>query len=86
VASNDEGPKQSITKPLSKKQLGKITTSDVPMYLRKSPPETLIDQSTTPNISLTQSNSNLPTMLVASSAKKTNDSQLSESSEEDSEV
>ncbi len=31
AASNDEGPKQSIMKPLSKKQLAKITTSDVPM-------------------------------------------------------
>ncbi len=33
VASNDEGPKQSIMKQLSKKQLAKITTSDVPMNL-----------------------------------------------------
>ncbi len=38
AASNDEGSEQSIMKPLSKKQLAKITTSYVPMYLRKSPP------------------------------------------------
>jgi hypothetical protein len=69
-ASNDEGLKQSIMKPLSKKQLAKITTSDVPMNLRKSPPERLIDQSTTQNISLTLLNTNLSTMLAVCSAKK----------------
>jgi hypothetical protein len=72
-------------KPLSKKQLAKITTSDVPMNLRKSPPERLIDQSTTHNISLMLPNTNLSTMLVACSAKKTVHNKLSESSEEDSE-
>ncbi len=40
VGSNDEGPKQCI----------EITTPDVPMNLRKSPPEQLIHQSTTPNV------------------------------------
>jgi hypothetical protein len=70
VASNDEGPKQSITKTLSKKKLAKITTSDVPMNLRKSPPERLIDQSTTQNISLMLPSTNLSTTLVACSAKK----------------
>jgi hypothetical protein len=53
VASNDEGPKQCIEKTLSKKNLAKITTPDVPMNLRKSPPEQLIHQSTTQNMSLT---------------------------------
>ncbi len=43
AGSNDEGPKQCI----------EITTSDVPMNLRKSPPEQLIHQSTAPNASLT---------------------------------
>ncbi len=79
------GPKKSIMMPLLQKQVAKITTSDVPMYLRKSSPETLIDQSTTQNILLMLPNTNLSTMLVASSAKKTVDSQSSESSEEDSE-
>jgi hypothetical protein len=55
------------------------------MYLRKSPPETLIDQSTTQNILLMLPNTNLSTTLVASSAKKTVDSQLSELSEDNSE-
>jgi hypothetical protein len=41
--SGVEGPKKSIMMPLSKKQVAKITTLDAPMYLRKSPPETLID-------------------------------------------
>jgi hypothetical protein len=79
-----EGPKKSIMMLLSQKQVAKITTS-VPIYLRKSPPETLIDQSTTQNILLMIPNTNLSTTLVASSAKNTVDSQLSESSEEDSE-
>ncbi len=70
AASNDEGTEQSIMKPLSKKQLAKIITSDVPMYLRKSPPKTLIAESTTQNILLMLPNTNLSTMLVASSAKK----------------
>jgi hypothetical protein len=61
AASNDEGPTKSIMMPLSKKQLAKITTSDVPIYLRNSPPETLIDQSTTQNILLTLPNTNLST-------------------------
>jgi hypothetical protein len=43
VGSDDEGPKQCI----------EITTPDVPMNLRKSPPEQLIHQSTAPNTSLT---------------------------------
>jgi hypothetical protein len=43
AGSNDEGPKQCI----------EITTPDVPMNLRKSPPEQLIHQSTAPNTSLT---------------------------------
>jgi hypothetical protein len=43
AASNDKGPTQCI----------EITTPDVPMNLRKSPPEQLIHQSTTPNMSLT---------------------------------
>ncbi len=85
AASNDEGPKQSIMKLLSKKQLAKITTSDVPMNLRKSPPKRLIDQSTTQNISLKLPNTNLLTMLVACSAKKNVHNQSSESSEENSE-
>ncbi len=42
AASNDEGPEQSIQK-TSKKKLAKITTSDVPMNQRKSPPERLIN-------------------------------------------
>jgi hypothetical protein len=83
--SSVEGPKKSIMMPLLQKQVAKITTSHVPMYLRKSPPETLIDQSTTQNILLTLPNTNLSTTLVASSSKKTVDSQSSESSEEDSE-
>jgi hypothetical protein len=70
AASNDESPKKSIMMQLSKKQLVKIITSDVSMYLRKSPPETLIDQSTTQNILLMLPNTNLSTMVVASSAKK----------------
>jgi hypothetical protein len=53
------------------------------MSLRKVPPETLIDQSTTQNILLMLSNTNLPTMLVASSAKKVVD--IQSSSEEESE-
>jgi hypothetical protein len=53
AASIDEGPKQSIEKTLSKKNLAKITTLDVPMNLRKSPPEQLIHQSTIQNMSLT---------------------------------
>jgi hypothetical protein len=85
AVSDDESPNQSIMKPLSKKQLAKITTSDVPMNLRKSPPERLIDQSTTQNISLTLPNTNSSTMLVACSAKKNVHNQSSESSEEDSE-
>jgi hypothetical protein len=40
VESGVKGPKKSIMLPLSKKQVVKITTSDVPMYLRKAPPET----------------------------------------------
>jgi hypothetical protein len=72
-------------KPLSNKQLTKITTSDVPTNLRKSSPERLIDQSTTQNISLSQPNSNLSITLVACSAQKTFHNQLSESYEEDSE-
>ncbi len=40
VESGVKGPEKSIMLPLSKKQVVKITTSDVPMYLRKSPPET----------------------------------------------
>jgi hypothetical protein len=44
--SGVEGPKKSIMLPLTKKQAVKIPTSDVPMYLEKSPPETLV-QSTT---------------------------------------
>ncbi len=83
-ASNDESPQKSIMKPLFKKQLAKITTSDVPMNLRKSPPERLIDKSTTQKISLTLPNTNLSTSLVACSAKKTVHNQSSESSEEDS--
>jgi hypothetical protein len=83
--SGVEGPEKSIMMPLSKKQVVKITTSDVPMYLRKSPPETLIDQSTTQNILLMLLNTNLSTTLVASSSKKTVDSQLSDSFEEESE-
>ncbi len=43
VASDDEGPKQCI----------EITTPDVPINLRKSPPEQLNHQSTTLNQSLT---------------------------------
>ncbi len=43
VGSDDEGPKQCI----------EITTPDVPMNLRKSPPEQLIHQSTARNTSLT---------------------------------
>ncbi len=35
AASDDEGPKQSIQKTLSKKKIAKITTSDVPMIQRK---------------------------------------------------
>jgi hypothetical protein len=42
AVSNDEGPKQSIQKTLSKKKVANITTSDVPMNQRKSPPERLI--------------------------------------------
>ncbi len=82
--SNVEGPKQSIMMQLSKKQVVKKTTSDVPMSLRKSPPETLIEQSTTQNILLMLPNTNLPTTLVASSAKKAVDIQSSfkEESEE----
>jgi hypothetical protein len=45
--SNVEGPEQSIMMQLSKKQLVMKTTSDVFMSLRKSPPETMFDQSTT---------------------------------------
>jgi hypothetical protein len=85
VESGVESPEKSIMMLLSKKQVVKRTTSDVPMNLRKSPPETLIDQSTTQNILLTVPNTNLSTTLVVSSAKKTVDSQLSESSEEESE-
>jgi hypothetical protein len=70
VASNDEGPEQSIMKMLSKKKLARITTSDVPMNLRKSPPERFIDQSTTQNISLMLPSTNSSTTLVACSAKK----------------
>ncbi len=44
VESGVKGPKKSIMMRLSKKQVVKKTTSDVPMSLRKSPPETLIDQ------------------------------------------
>ncbi len=55
------------------------------MNLRKSPPERLIDQSTTQNISLTLPNTNLSTTLVACSAQKTVHNQSSKSSEEDSE-
>jgi hypothetical protein len=79
--SNVEGPKQSIMMQLSKKQVVKKTTSDVPMSLRKSPPETLIDQSTTQNILLMLPNTNLPTTLVASSAKKAVDIQSSSKKE-----
>jgi hypothetical protein len=61
----------------------KKTTSDVPMSLKKSPPETLIDQSITQNISLMLPNTNLSAMLVASSAKKADD--IQPSSEEESE-
>jgi hypothetical protein len=43
AGSNDEGPKQCI----------ETTTPDVPMNLRKSPPEQLIHQSTASNTSLT---------------------------------
>jgi hypothetical protein len=68
--SGVEGSKKSNMMPLSQKQVVKITTSDVPMYLRKSPSETLIDQSTTQNILLTLPNTNLSTTFVASSAKK----------------
>ncbi len=53
ATSDDEGPKQCIEKTLSKKNLAKFTTPDVPMNLRKSPPEQLIHQSTTQNMSLT---------------------------------
>jgi hypothetical protein len=53
AASDDRGPKQCIEKTLSKKNLAKITTPDVPMNLRKSPPEQLIHQSTSQNMSLT---------------------------------
>ncbi len=53
VASDDEGPKQCIEKTLSKKNLAKITTPDVPMNLRKSPPEQLVHLSTTQNMFLT---------------------------------
>jgi hypothetical protein len=70
AGSGVEGPKKGIVMPLSKKQLVKIITSDVSMYLRKSPPETLINQSTTQNILLMLPNTNLSTMVVASSAKK----------------
>ncbi len=83
--SGVEGPKKSIMMPLSKKQVMKITSSDVPMYMRKSAPKTLIDQSTTQNILLMLPNTNLSTTLVESSAKKNVDGQLSESSEEESE-
>jgi hypothetical protein len=69
VESDDKGPKKSIMMPLSHKQVAKLTTSDIPMYLRESPPETLIDQSTTENILLTLPNTNLSTTLVVSSAK-----------------
>jgi hypothetical protein len=72
-------------KTLSKKKLVKITTSDIPMNLRKSPPEKLIDQSTTQNISLMLPSTNLSTTLVAFSAKRKFHNQSSESSEEDSE-
>jgi hypothetical protein len=43
AASNDDGPQQCI----------EISTPDVPMNLRKSPPEQMIHQSTAPNTSLT---------------------------------
>jgi hypothetical protein len=43
VASNDESPKQCM----------ELTTPDVPMHLRKSPPEQMIHQSTAHNTSLT---------------------------------
>jgi hypothetical protein len=43
VASNDNGPQQCI----------EISNPDVPMNLRKSPPEKMIHQSTAPNMSLT---------------------------------
>ncbi len=43
AASNDNGPQQCIEK----------STPDVPMNLRKSPPEQMIHQSTAPNTSLT---------------------------------
>jgi hypothetical protein len=68
--SGIEGHEKSIMMLLSTKQVVKITSSDVPMYLRKSPSETLIDQSTTQNMLLRLLNTNLPTRLVASSAKK----------------
>jgi hypothetical protein len=55
------------------------------MNLKKSPPERLIDQSTTQNISLMLPNTNLSTTLVVCSAKKTVHNQSLESSEEDSE-
>ncbi len=68
--SSIEGPEQRIMIRLSKKQVVKNTNSDVSMSLRKSPPETLIDQSTTQNILMTLTKTKLPTTLVASSAKK----------------
>ncbi len=43
AASNDDVPQQCI----------EISTPDVPMNLRKSPPEQMIHQSTAPNMSLT---------------------------------
>jgi hypothetical protein len=43
AASNDDGPQQCI----------EISTPDVPMNLRKSPPEQMIHQSTALNTSLT---------------------------------
>jgi hypothetical protein len=85
AVSNAEGTKQSILKTLSKKNLAKITTSDVPMNQWKSPPERLIDQSTTQKISLMLPSTNLSTTLVVCSYKKNVQNQSSESSEEDSE-
>ncbi len=81
--SSIEGPEQRIMIRLSKKQVVKKTTSDVSLSLRKSPPETWIDQSTTRNILLMLPKTKLPTTLVASSAKKAVYIQLS--SEEESE-
>ncbi len=76
------GPEQSITMRLSKKQVVEKTSSDVPMSLKNSPPEKMIDQSTAQKILFTEPKTKLTTMLVASSDKEAVDLQLS--SEEES--